>query len=127
MKDPEKDEKLHYILGSCAACFTEFIKYLLKALFTLNYGERAKDMLFELLYIILGVVQDKRTLIHDLKETIFKAYAGQSDPETFSSLFDGFSPCMVFNGIGNSTYFRFKKEFGCFMEEFINKYITKEF
>lgn len=120
------DSKVQEILLENDSNNSMFIGHILKALLTLNYGERTKDLLNEMLYFLVGFSENQvliyKRILDFLNEHILQGIPNQGVQDRFELVVQ--QTCFKYYTVLSCA--EFKRKFGAFMEDFIVEFISKE-
>lgn len=120
------DSKVQAILQENDSNNSIFIGHIMKALLTLNYGERTKDLLNEMLYYLVGFTENQgliySRILSFLSDYILQGVPNPAMQQRFELTVQ--QTCFKFYTVLSCV--EFKRKFGSFMEDFIIEYISRE-
>ena len=118
------EAKLRMILEENKQNLEMLIGHVLRSMFTLNYGERSRDIMLEMVYLIVGIFEDKMEVFGKIK-CFFAEFLlqGRSFPHV-DSKYEVMVDTVNFRYYNTANLLVFKKSFAGFIEDFISEFIT---
>ncbi len=120
------DTKVQQILQENESNNSMFIGHILKALLTLNYGERTKDLLNEMLYFLVGFSENQILIYSKILEFLSDYILQGVQNPAVHLRYEGLVEQTCFKFYTVLSCMEFKRKFGGFMEDFIIEFISRE-
>lgn len=126
IKGPGSEQKVAQIRSENNKSCEDFLLQIFKAFFSLNYGERARDMMIELAYVLIGFAGDKIAILTRLKEFISTTYVDPSKIYIFNEKYEPFVQACDFQPYSLQGQLTFKKNTIQFIDQFIKDIVQRD-